>query len=111
MRNFHGWQAATLLIAYTLGIWSNDAQRSSETYLRDAAGNPVYSGAINVDGRRYTLTPADFAPTAGDLRHLMHGLSLKSERDGPWSFELAASAYDYDRDLTRLPRCRLPRGL
>ncbi|HWN39497.1 MAG TPA: TonB-dependent receptor, partial [Gammaproteobacteria bacterium] len=97
-----------LRVAYTLGIWDNDAERSSETYLRDAAGSPVYSGAINVDGRRYTLTPADFAPTAGDLRHLMHGLSLKGEAGGPWSFELAASTYDYDRDLTRSPTVALP---
>ena len=97
-----------LRVAYTLGIWDNDAQRSSETYLRDAAGNPVYSGAINVDGRRYTVTPADFAPTAGDLRHLMHGLSLKADGNGAWSFELAASTYDYDRDLTRSPTVALP---
>jgi iron complex outermembrane receptor protein len=97
-----------LRVAYTLGIWDNDSERSSETYLRDAAGNPVYSGAINVDGRRYTLTPADFAPTTGDLRHLMHGLSLKGDAEGPWSFELAASSYDYDRDLTRSPTVALP---
>ena len=77
-------------------------------FRRDAAGNAVYSGAINVDGRRYTLTPADFAPTAADSRHLMHGLSLKGDGDGPWSFELAASAYDYDRDLTRSPTVALP---
>jgi iron complex outermembrane receptor protein len=97
-----------LRLSYTFGMWDNDAERSSETYLRDAAGNAVYSGAINVDGRRYTVTPADFAPTAGDLRHLMHGLSLKSERDGPWNIELAASAYDYDRDVTRSPSVALP---
>ena len=97
-----------LRISYTLGMWDNEAQRSSETYLRDAAGNPVYSGSINVDGRRYAVTPADFAPTAGDLRHLMHGLSLKSERDGAWNFELAASEYDYDRDVTRSPTVALP---
>ena len=97
-----------LHVSYTLGHWSNDAQRSSETYLRDEASNPVYSGSINVDGRRYTVTPADFAPTAGDLRHLMHGLSLKSQRDGLWNLELAASKYDYDRDLTRSPSVALP---
>jgi iron complex outermembrane recepter protein len=97
-----------LRVSYTLGMWDNEAQRSSETYLRDAAGNPVYSGTINVDGLRYAVTPADFAPTAGDLRHLMHGLSLKSERDGAWNFELAASAYDYDRDLVRSPTVALP---
>src|SRR5690606_1617900 len=92
----------------TLGLWDNDARRSSATYLRDASDNPVYSGAINVDGRRYTVAAADFAPTAGDLRHLMHGLSLKSERDGAWNFELATSAYDYDRDFVRSPTVALP---
>jgi iron complex outermembrane receptor protein len=97
-----------LRASYTLGWWDNDAQRSSETYLRDAAGDPVYSGSINVDGRRYTVTPADFAPTAGDLRHLMHGLSLQTARDGVWNYELAASAYDYDRDLARSPTVALP---
>jgi len=97
-----------LHISYTLGLWDNDTQRSSETYLRDPAGNPVYSGAINVDGLRYSVAPSDFAPTAGDLRHVMHGLSLKSERDRPWNFELAASTYGYDRDLTRSPSVALP---
>ena len=53
------------------GTTTRNARR--RRYLRDAAGNPVYSGAINVDGRRYAVTPADFAPTVGDLRHLMHG--------------------------------------
>ena len=97
-----------LQLSYTLGLWNNDARRSSQTYLRDDAGNPVYAGTINVDGRRYTVTPADFAPTASHLRHLMQGLSLKSERDGAWNFELAASAYDYDRDVVRSPSIALP---
>ena len=97
-----------LTASYTLGWWGNDAQRSSETYLRDVAGNPVYSGSINVDGLRYTVTPADFAPTQGDLRHLMQGLSLKTEREGVWDFDFAASVYDYDRDVTRSPTVALP---
>jgi iron complex outermembrane receptor protein len=100
--------APWLALSYTLGLWDNDARRSSSTYLHDSSGNPVYSGAINVDGHRYTVTAADFAPTAGDLKHLMHGLSLKSERDGAWNFELAASAYDYDRDVVRSPTVALP---
>jgi iron complex outermembrane receptor protein len=97
-----------LTASYTLGWWDNDAQRSSETYLRDAAGNPVYSGAVNVDGLRYTVAPTDFAPSVGDLRHLMHGLSLKTQRDGVWDFDFAASAYDYDRDVVRSPTVALP---
>ncbi|HET7610019.1 MAG TPA: TonB-dependent receptor, partial [Gammaproteobacteria bacterium] len=97
-----------LIASYTLGWWDNDAQRSSETYLRDAAGNPVYSGDITVDGLRYTVAPADFAPTNGELRHLMQGLSLKTERQGVWNFDLAASSYEYDRDVVRSPTVALP---
>jgi iron complex outermembrane recepter protein len=97
-----------LIASYTLGWWQNDARRSSETYLRDAAGNPVYSGSIDVDGLRYAVAPEDFAPTNGDLRHLMQGLSLKTERDGVWNFDFAASAYDYDRDVVRSPTVALP---
>jgi iron complex outermembrane receptor protein len=99
-----------LRLSYTLGIWENDAFRWSETYLRDAAGNPVWSGAIVHDGRAYTLTAADFAPSAGDLRHSMHGLSLKRAGEA-WSYEIAASRYDYGRDFLRSPTVPMPAAL
>ncbi len=38
----------------------------------------------------------------------MHGLSLRTMREGAWNFELAASEYDYDRDYTRSPTVALP---
>ncbi|HTE40370.1 MAG TPA: TonB-dependent receptor plug domain-containing protein, partial [Steroidobacteraceae bacterium] len=65
--------------SYTLGVWLNDAERRTDSYLRDGAGNPVYVGApvgtdpsvINIEGRQYTLTPADFTPNRGDLRHVI----------------------------------------
>src|SRR6185295_12766897 len=80
-----------LRLSYTLGVWNNDAQRGSETYLRDAAGTPVWSGTVNYGGRSYALTAADFAPTTGDLRHLIQGLSLKSSRSDAWNYEIAVS--------------------
>lgn len=100
-----------LRLSYTLGIWSNDAERGSETYLRDAAGNAVWNGSINYGGRSYTLTAADFAPTTGDLRHVMQGLSLKSSRSGAWNYEIAVSSYDYDRDFVRSPTVVMPTAL
>ena len=40
----------TLRASYTLGVWHNDAVRSFGLLsARSGAGNPVYSGAINVD--------------------------------------------------------------
>ncbi len=101
----------TLRLSYTLGIWNNDSDRGSETYLRDSAGNPVWNGVINYGGRSYALTAADFAPSAGDLRHVMQGLSLKTSRAGAWNYEIAASTYDYARDFVRSPTAVMPTAL
>ena len=38
----------------------------------------------------------------------MQGLSIKSSRGGAWNWEVAASDYDYDRDLVRSPLVALP---
>ena len=98
----------TVRASYTLGWWRNEADRSSQTYLRDAAGNPVYSGSVNISGRQYTLNAADFAPSRAQLEHLIHGLSLKSNTKGVWDWEIAASVYDYANDTVRSPTVALP---
>jgi iron complex outermembrane receptor protein len=91
--------SSTLRASYTLGWWQNDATRNVESYVRDAAGNPVYKGDININGKRFTLAPSDFATSKGDLEHIMQGLSLKTHGRGSFDWEVAASKYDYVRDL------------
>jgi iron complex outermembrane receptor protein len=91
----------TLRTSYTLGTWVNAAAGNPQTYLRDAAGNPVYSGAVQVNGQNYTLANTTFNATREQLMHLMHGLSLKSNTKGEWDWEVAASLYDYARDQLR----------
>lgn len=98
----------TVRASYTLGWWSNDATRTSASYLRDAAGNPVYSGNVNLNGRQYALAASDFALSKGKLEHVMHGLSVKSNTKGIWDWEIAASLYDYAKDLVRSPTLALP---
>ncbi|GAB3253212.1 TonB-dependent receptor [Chitinimonas naiadis] len=92
-----------LRLNYTLGWWQNDADRTVDSYLRDAAGNPVYGGNVVIGGRQYALTAADFAPSKGSLTHLMQGLSLKQSTRGVFDWEIAASQYDYRKDLVRTP--------
>ena len=92
----------TLRASYVFGAWRNDADGNAESYLRNAAGQPVYAGAIVIDGKQYAaLTGGDFAVTREKLSHTMHGLSLKSRTGGTWDWELAASLYDYGRDDKR----------
>ncbi|KQP22729.1 TonB-dependent receptor [Pseudorhodoferax sp. Leaf267] len=97
----------TLRASYTLGWWQNDAQGRPESWLRDGAGNAVYSGPVLVGGRTVTLA----LPLTDERQtHVMHGLSLKSRTQGEWDWELAASLYDYAKDLQRAPTTPLPQA-
>jgi len=97
----------TLRASYTLGVWDNTNERHVSTYLRDAAGNPVYGSAanpkVNIGGRDYTLAGSDLAESRGKLEHITHGLSLKSNTRGTWDWEAAFSLYDYAKDEVRSP--------
>ncbi|WOB08923.1 TonB-dependent receptor [Piscinibacter gummiphilus] len=88
----------TLRASYTLGYWRNDTEREGRSYLRDAGGNVVTTGTVNIDGRDYVLVPGDFASSKARLDHVAQGLSLKSQTRAEWDWEAAASVYDYRRD-------------
>jgi iron complex outermembrane recepter protein len=100
----------TLRATYTLGFWRNDATRRSESYLRDASGNPVYGNLgsvaplpVSINGRGYTIVPSDFAPNLTEHEHFAHGFALKSSAGDTFDWELAASLYDYAKDEVRAP--------
>jgi iron complex outermembrane receptor protein len=94
--------------SYVLGLWQDDSRTSVESYLRDANGNPVYSGDVNIDGMKYTIKSTDFKPSLSDREHWMHGLALKTKTRGQWDWEAVLSLYDYGTDLSRAPSIALP---
>ena len=100
--------SSTVRATYVLGWWHNSAEGRPESYLRNAAGQPVYNGPINIEGRRYTLAQTAFPLTDDDQTHYMHGLSVKSRTGGTWDWEVAASLYDYAKDQQRAPTVALP---
>lgn len=92
----------TLRAAYTFGSWQNSSANQPQSYLRNAAGMPVTSGAISIDGRSFgAVTGGDLALNDEKLTHYIHGLSVKSRTQGAWDWELAASLYDYHKDTKR----------
>lgn len=92
----------TVRAAYTFGSWQNTATNRPQSYLRNASGGAVNSGAINIDGRTYAaVTGADLALQDEQLTHFMHGLSVQSRTQGAWDWALSASRYAYDRDTKR----------
>jgi iron complex outermembrane receptor protein len=76
--------------------------------LSNAQGQPVYSGPVNILGRSFTLAPTAFPLTNDEQTHSMHGLSVRSNTQGEWDWELAASLYDYSKDQQRAPTVALP---
>jgi iron complex outermembrane receptor protein len=103
--------SSTVRASYTLGYWKNDAENRSQSYLRNAAGAPVYSGNVSIDGRGYTLAASDFGVSNEALTHVMHGLSVKSNTQGVWDWEVAASLYDYQKDQVRAATTAQPGAL
>ena len=91
----------TVRATYTLASWQNTSQGRPVSYLRDANGQPGYSGNVNIDGQRYTLNGGTFALTQESLQHTLHGLSVKSRTQGVFDWEVAASSYGYGQDEKR----------
>jgi len=91
--------------SYLLGVWQNDSDGNAKSYLKDASGNAVYSGPINIGGLQYTGSQAlgggDFAVTREDLMHVMQGLSVLCHTGGEWDWSASASQYDYRKDQKR----------
>jgi iron complex outermembrane receptor protein len=83
----------TLRAAYSLGLWSNAADSTVDTYLRDAAGQPTFAGQSGFASGYYRLIQ----------QHSAHSLTLASTTHGNWDFEAAATLYRMDRDNQRLP--------
>lgn len=103
--------SSTLRASYVLGYWQNDAENRPNSYLRDAAGNTVYSGLVNINGRAFTVAATDYNLSNEKLTHVMQGLSLKSNTQGTWDSEVAASRYDYAMDELRAATVALPDAL
>ena len=106
----------TLRAQLLLAGWHNRAEGQSESYLKDANGNPVYSGGLNVGGLSYTaasgakagVLASDFPLNKDRLAHSMQALSVKSHTKGVFDGELALSRYAYDQDDQRRSTTALP---
>ena len=91
-----------LTAAITAGYWKQDLSHRTETFLRDANGQPVWSGPVTIDGRQYTVPANFFAPSTRQSRNYLYGVSLGTHRDSGWNIEGDASYFDMDRNRDRV---------
>jgi iron complex outermembrane receptor protein len=95
---------------YSVGLFSNRVNASAQSYLTDAAGNPVYAGSLNIGGRQYAVAASAFANGVYryDETHWLQSLKLASHSGGAFDWEAIASVYDYATDRQRIPSTALP---
>jgi iron complex outermembrane receptor protein len=108
-----GWEITPHLEAtYLVGYFGQDNRAGVQSYLADAAGNPVYAGALNIGGYAYSVAPSAFASGLYTLKeeHWMQALSLRGDRGEAFSWQATATAYHFDQDEQRTPSA-LPAGL
>lgn len=91
--------------------WHNDAKRTGASLLRDAAGNPVYSGLVSINGVKYSLPANTFSPQNVEEGHGMWGFKLASKNKQGWNASAVATIYDISTDLTRSSTAAPPAAL
>jgi iron complex outermembrane receptor protein len=90
-----GWTAQGLVTLWT----TKSEDLASETYLRDAAGQPVFDGKVVVDGKTYTAGTG-LGQSLGDRREYLTGLKLAGPLAG-WDVTTNLSHYWIDKNQTR----------
>jgi len=81
--------------------WRNDTATRNSTLLRDAAGQPVWSGRVSQDGLVFDIPRAAFAPFSRDETHLQAGVTVKTRHGKGWNGSVVASSYRILGDLQR----------
>jgi len=105
------WEpSAAFHATYMAGFFGNSDHADVQSYLRDAQGNPVYAGALNIGGYAYSIPASAFSNNTYRLteRHWMQALTLSGRPASDLSWQATASLYDYATDQQRTPSGALP---
>jgi iron complex outermembrane receptor protein len=98
----------TLQAGFTLGYWHQKYNSDTQSFLRDANGNPVYSGPVNIGGFEYNVPAAAFAPSQGSSENFLYGLSLRTRNETGWNGEAVASYFDVTQSVARTANSGVP---
>jgi iron complex outermembrane receptor protein len=101
----------TLQAGFTFGYWRQQVSNSTQTFLRDAKGNPVYSGLVSIGGYQYNLPASFFAPAASESENQLYGLTLKTHHSSGWNYSAIASYFDISKSIARSAASGLPGNL
>lgn len=88
-----GYDAEDWALDAFVGGWRNESGNRNQTFMRDAAGNPVWSGRVSVDGIKFNVPNSAFAPFDRVENHMQAGITLRTKRKSGWNGSIVASTY------------------
>lgn len=89
-------------VRFIWAFWDSEQNYDApETYLRDAKGNPVYSGKVDINGVSYNLSPSTFTYQKIEKQDASYGLTYSLNLSNGLKVSGAVSYYENVKDLTR----------
>ena len=93
--------SATQEIEARVAWWHDDSTVTNTTWLRDAAGNPVWSGLVKDGARQFSVPSNAFAPSTRDEAHRQLGATWKTKHAKGWNASVVATDYVIQSDAAR----------
>ncbi|MES2879731.1 MAG: TonB-dependent receptor [Pseudomonadota bacterium] len=99
--------SATQEIEGRVSYWQNKSTVTTQTYLRDASGNPVWSGLVNDGVNSFNLaagnatTASPFAPSNREETNRQLGFTWKTKHATGWNASVVLTDYAIVGDVTR----------
>ena len=100
----------TLRAIYTFGLFQQVNDAHVQSYITDAAGNPVYSGNLNIFGYNYNIPASSFSNNYYNLDEdlIAQSLVLRSSTAGAFDWEAVVSNFDWNNSTLRTPTAAIP---
>lgn len=96
-----------------VSLWRSDSDVRHDTWLRNAAGQPVWSGAVRDDRFAFNVPAATFAPSTRFEAHRQLGATWKTTHHEGWNASVVATQYRITEDASRqadLPQPQADQG-
>jgi len=89
-------------LRFTSVLWDSQQDGDSPlSYIRDAGGNPVYAGTVDIDGLSFGLSNSTFTYSKSERQDLLNALTYSLDSSGGLKVTAAFSAYNTLDNITR----------
>lgn len=96
-------------LRFTSVLWDFEQDGDSpQSYIRDAAGNPVYAGTVDINDMSFNLSNSTFTYSKSERQDLLNALTYSMDSPGGLNVTAAVSAYNTLNNVTQTSSTAAP---